>query len=106
MATLFGVGNPDDAAPRLRVVRILHHRDVQLLSTGTERHVGGAISGSDREDVQQLAVGRDFQDFPAEPLGDVDIAFRVHRDRGHTAADGRRPTRGPVHLPVRDGGGA
>ena len=77
MATLFGVGNPDDAAPRLRVVRILHHRDVQLLSTGTERHVGGAISGSDREDVQQLAVGRDFQDFPAEPLGDVDIAFGV-----------------------------
>ena len=52
------VGNSDDAAPGLRVIRILHHRDVQILLARTKRNIGGPVSRVYVELPQQFSLRR------------------------------------------------
>src|SRR5438132_13383878 len=66
-----------DAALCLRVLWILHHGHVQFFLAFAERDVGCAIARGDLKYVQELAIGRYFQNLAAEPLGNINVTLAV-----------------------------
>src|SRR5437588_7113376 len=67
-----------DAAFRLWVLWILHHRHVQFVLVFAEGDIGRAISGSDFKDVEKFTVRRYLQNLAAKPLGNIDVTIVIN----------------------------
>src|SRR5438067_10455604 len=77
LAMLLNILDLHDAAFRLRVLWILHHRHVQFVLVFAEGDIGRAISGSDFKDVEKFTVRRYLQNLAAKPLGNIDVTLVI-----------------------------
>src|SRR5579872_6441647 len=76
-ALLLDIVDFDDAAQCLGIVDIFDGGHVQHSFAGSESHVRRTETSGDVELVEELALWRQFQNFSASPLRDIDIALGV-----------------------------